>query len=144
MRGCHRSTAALMARITVREEIVAPVITSTSEGSFPLFALTPTRGSAGPRNWRTKALSFSIRSPSPGVSLLPMTFMATDLVTSPITNRGRWIFAAGVGILVVVIRAWGGLPEGVMYAILLMNALVPFINRATQPRVFGTTSGRRT
>jgi electron transport complex protein RnfD len=40
--------------------------------------------------------------------------------------------------LVVIIRVWGGLPEGVMYAILFMNALTPFINRATQPRVFGT------
>jgi electron transport complex protein RnfD len=48
------------------------------------------------------------------------------------------VFGIGIGILVVVIRVWGGLPEGVMYAILLMNALVPFINRSTQPRVFGT------
>ncbi len=44
----------------------------------------------------------------------------------------------GIGAMVVLIRLWGGLPEGVMYAILFMNALVPFINRATQPRVFGT------
>lgn len=79
--------------------------------------------------------------PSGGL-MLGAVFMATDLVTSPITNLGRWIFAAGVGILVVVIRAWGGLPEGVMYAILLMNAVVPFINRATQPRVFGTKRGK--
>jgi Na+-translocating ferredoxin:NAD+ oxidoreductase subunit D len=43
-----------------------------------------------------------------------------------------------VGALVVVIRLWGGLPEAVMYAILLMNAFVPYINRVTQPRVFGT------
>jgi len=79
---------------------------------------------------------------SSGGLMLGAVYMATDLVTSPITNTGRWIFAAGVGVLVVVIRAWGGLPEGVMYAILLMNAVVPFINRATQPRVFGTA--RRT
>ena len=44
-----------------------------------------------------------------------------------------------IGLLVVLIRVWGGLPEGVMYAILLMNALVPFINQVTQPRVFGTS-----
>ncbi|MBI4410325.1 MAG: RnfABCDGE type electron transport complex subunit D [Gemmatimonadetes bacterium] len=73
-----------------------------------------------------------------GGLLLGAVFMATDPVTSPVTNRGRWIFGAGIAALVVVIRVWGGLPEGVMYAILLMNALVPFINRATQPRVFGT------
>jgi Na+-translocating ferredoxin:NAD+ oxidoreductase subunit D len=59
------------------------------------------------------------------------------MVTSPVTNLGAWIFAAGIGVLVVLIRVWGGLPEGVMYAILFMNALVPFINQATQPRVFG-------
>ncbi len=73
-----------------------------------------------------------------GGLMLGAVYMATDLVTSPITDRGRWIFGAGIGVLVVVIRIWGGLPEGVMYAILFMNALVPFINRATQPRVFGS------
>jgi len=73
-----------------------------------------------------------------GGLMLGAVYMATDMVTSPVTNRGRWVFGAGVGALVVVIRLWGGLPEGVMYAILFMNALVPFINRATQPRVFGT------
>jgi electron transport complex protein RnfD len=73
-----------------------------------------------------------------GGLMLGAIYMATDLVTSPVTNRGAWIFGAGIGFLVVLIRLWGGLAEGVMYAILIMNALVPFINRATQPRVFGT------
>jgi electron transport complex protein RnfD len=73
-----------------------------------------------------------------GGLMLGAWYMATDMVTSPTTNLGCWIFGAGIGALVVLIRLWGGLPEGVMYAILLMNALVPFINRATQPRVFGT------
>ncbi len=72
-----------------------------------------------------------------GGLILGAMYMATDMVTSPVTNAGAWIFGAGIGVLVVLIRNWGGLPEGVMYAILLMNALVPFINRATQPRVFG-------
>jgi Na+-translocating ferredoxin:NAD+ oxidoreductase subunit D len=70
-------------------------------------------------------------------------YMATDMVTSPVTRLGSWIFGAGIGALVVLIRTWGGLPEGVMYAILLMNALVPFINRMTRPRVFGTAPRRR-
>ncbi|MDH4044061.1 MAG: RnfABCDGE type electron transport complex subunit D [Gemmatimonadota bacterium] len=74
-----------------------------------------------------------------GGLMLGAVYMATDMVTSPVTHRGAWIFGAGVGFLVVVIRMWGGLAEGVMYAILIMNALVPFINRATQPRVFGTS-----
>lgn len=77
-----------------------------------------------------------------GGLMLGAVFMATDMVTAPVTNLGRWIFAAGIGALVVVIRVWGGLPEGVMYAILLMNAFVPFINRATQPRVFGHARDR--
>ncbi len=88
-----------------------------------------------------------VRFPSPlfalfsGGLMLGAIYMATDMVTSPLTNSGCWIFAFGIGVLVVLIRTWGGLPEGVMYGILLMNSLVPFINRATQPRVFGT--GRR-
>jgi electron transport complex protein RnfD len=73
-----------------------------------------------------------------GGLMLGAWFMATDLVTSPVTNKGCWIFGAGIGALIVIIRLWGGLPEGVMYAILLMNALVPYLNQWTQPRVFGT------
>lgn len=73
-----------------------------------------------------------------GGLMIGAVFMATDPVTSPITHRGCWIFAVGIGLLVIVIRAFGGLPEGVMYAILFMNALTPLINRATQPRAFGT------
>lgn len=77
-----------------------------------------------------------------GGLVLGAMYMATDLVTSPVTNLGCWIFGAGVGLLVLVIRLWGGLAEGVMYAILIMNALVPFLNRWTQPRVFGWTPPR--
>ena len=73
-----------------------------------------------------------------GGLVLGAVYMATDMVTSPITDAGKWVFGVGIGMLVVIIRVWGGLPEGVMYAILFMNALTPFINRATQPRVFGT------
>jgi electron transport complex protein RnfD len=77
-----------------------------------------------------------------GGLMLGAVYMATDMVTSPVTNPGCWVFGVGIGALVVVIRLWGGLAEGVMYAILLMNALVPFINRATQPRVLGARTRR--
>lgn len=64
-------------------------------------------------------------------------FMVTDPVTTPIAPRGMWIFGLGVGFLVVLIRVFGGLPEGVMFSILLMNAVTPHINAFTQPRTFG-------
>jgi electron transport complex protein RnfD len=73
-----------------------------------------------------------------GGLLLGAVFMATDPVTSPFTAKGCWIFGAGIGSLVVLIRIFGGLPEGVMYAILLMNAVTPLINRVTRHRVYGT------
>jgi len=72
-----------------------------------------------------------------GSLLLGAFYMATDPVTSPLTPRGAWIFAVGIGLLVVLIRVYGGFPEGVMYAILLMNSATPLIDRYTQPRVFG-------
>lgn len=78
-----------------------------------------------------------------GGLMLGAVFMATDPVTSPLTQKGIWIFGAGIGILVVVIRQFGGLPEGVMYAILLMNAATPLIDRMTQARTFGSKNAVR-
>lgn len=72
-----------------------------------------------------------------GGMLLGAVYMATDYVTSPLTTKGLWIYGFGIGFLVVMIRVWGGLPEGVMYAILLMNAGTPLINRFTRTRVYG-------
>jgi electron transport complex protein RnfD len=64
-------------------------------------------------------------------------FMATDYVTSPLTRTGKIIFGAGAGIITIIIRLYGGFPEGVCYAILLMNAAVPLIERYTQPIPYG-------
>lgn len=75
---------------------------------------------------------------SSGGLMLGAFYMATDPVTSPLTPVGTWIFAGGIGLLIVLIRVFGGFPEGVMYAILLMNAVTPLIDRVTQPRLFGT------
>ncbi|NEX21630.1 RnfABCDGE type electron transport complex subunit D [Thiorhodococcus mannitoliphagus] len=72
-----------------------------------------------------------------GGLLIGAFYMASDPVTSPLTPKGAWIFGIGIGLLVMLIRVFGGFPEGVMYAILLMNAATPLIDRYTQPRVFG-------
>lgn len=73
-----------------------------------------------------------------GGLMLGALFMATDYVTSPLTRKGKLIFGAGCGVLTMAIRLYGGFPEGVCYAILLMNTAVPLIDGWTRPRVFGT------
>lgn len=77
-----------------------------------------------------------------GGLLFGAVFMASDPVTSPLAPLSIWIFAIGAGTLVVLIRFWGGMPEGVMYAILLMNAASPLLDRALQPRRFGGQATR--
>lgn len=72
-----------------------------------------------------------------GGLMLGAFFMATDYVTTPVTTGGRFIFGLGCGIMTVLIRSFGGFPEGVNYAILLMNILTPIFDKFTRPRVFG-------
>lgn len=72
-----------------------------------------------------------------GGFMLGTFFMATDMVGTPTTLRGRWLYGIGIGLLIILIRTLSGLPEGVMYAILLMNAVSPLIDRYTQPRQYG-------
>lgn len=73
-----------------------------------------------------------------GGAILGAFYMATDLVTSPVTRKGMVIFAIGIGVITVVIRLFGSYPEGISFAILIMNAFVPLINRYFKPRRFGT------
>lgn len=73
-----------------------------------------------------------------GGAVLGAFYMATDLVTSPVTKKGMVIFALGIGVITVVIRLFGSYPEGISFAILIMNAFVPLINRYFKPRRFGT------
>ena len=79
---------------------------------------------------------FSILS---GGLILGAFFMATDYVATPLTTKGQIIFGLGCGLFTAVIRIWGGYPEGVSYAILMMNAATPLIDRYTKNRIYGVT-----
>jgi len=72
-----------------------------------------------------------------GGLMLGAFYMATDMVTSPVTNRGMMVFGVGCGVISIIIRLFGGYPEGVSYSILLMNAATPLIDRYTRPMTFG-------
>ncbi len=72
-----------------------------------------------------------------GAAILGAFFIATDLVTSPVSVRGQIIFGAGCGLLVYVIRTFAGYPEGVAFAVMLMNACVPLIDHYFKPRIYG-------
>jgi len=82
-------------------------------------------------------LDFGITHILSGGLFLGAIFCATDYVTSPITNSGRAIFGIGCGLLTVMIRLFGSYPEGVSFAILLMNMVVPFINKLTLRKALG-------
>ena len=79
-----------------------------------------------------------------GGLMLGAVFMATDMVSSPITPIGLWIYGGIIGILTIVIRIWSGLPEGVMYSILLANAISPHIDILVKHRVYGTNKKMKT
>jgi len=72
-----------------------------------------------------------------GGLMLGALFMATDMVTSPVTRKGMLIFGVGCGLVTMIIRFYGGYPEGVSFSILIMNGLTPLIDKFTKPKVFG-------
>jgi electron transport complex protein RnfD len=74
-----------------------------------------------------------------GGLMLGAIFMATDMVTSPMTPKGMLVYGFGIGVITVLIRVWGAYPEGVSFAILIMNAVVPLINNWAKPKRFGET-----
>lgn len=78
-----------------------------------------------------------------GGTMLGAFFIVTDPVTSAVSNRGRLIYGAGIGILVFVIRTWGNYPDAVAFAVLLMNFAAPFIDYYTQPRTYGHAKAAR-
>lgn len=74
-----------------------------------------------------------------GGAVLGAVYMATDYVTSPMTTRGMVIYGVGIGFITIMIRVWGAYPEGISFAILIMNAFVPLINKYVKPSRFGKT-----
>ena len=92
---------------------------------------------AGLANWGGLTPLTALHHLVGGSLLFGAFFIATDPVTSPLTPRGKFFFGLGVGALVVVLRLFSGYPEGVMFAVLLMNAVTPLINRWTIPRPVG-------
>lgn len=78
-----------------------------------------------------------------GGAMLGAIFMATDYVTSPMTKTGQAIYAIGIGIITILIRVWGAYPEGISFAILIMNATVPLINMNVKPSRFGGRSPKK-
>ncbi|MBU1369925.1 MAG: RnfABCDGE type electron transport complex subunit D [Bacteroidetes bacterium] len=72
-----------------------------------------------------------------GGLMLGAIYMATDMVSSPMTITGKWIYGIGIGLITIIIRLWGAYPEGISFAILIMNAFVPLINNSFKPRRFG-------
>lgn len=84
-----------------------------------------------------KALSSGLFHVLAGGAILGAVFMATDYSTSPMTAKGGVIFAVGIGLITMCIRLWGAYPEGMSFAILIMNACVPLINKYVKPKRFG-------
>lgn len=78
-----------------------------------------------------------------GGAMLGAIFMATDYVTSPMTPKGMLIYGVGIGVITMIIRLWGAYPEGMSFAILLMNAVTPLINKYVKPRRFGVITAKK-
>ena len=78
-----------------------------------------------------------------GGAMLGAIFMATDYVTSPMTAKGMLIYGVGIGVITMIIRQWGAYPEGMSFAILLMNSVTPLINKYVKPRRFGVTTANK-
>ena len=96
------------------------------------FVVALTRGESGAALWQ-----FPLFHVLAGGAMLGAIFMATDYSTSPMTVRGGVIFAVGIGLITMLIRLWGAYPEGMSFAILIMNSCVPLINKYVKPKRFG-------
>ncbi len=114
-------------RGTTRWQIPAGMLAGLTLIALPFWAVDPDRYASPLFHWLA------------GATLLGAFFIATDPVSAATTPRGRLLYGALIGVLVYVIRAWGGYPDGVAFAVLLLNICAPTIDRYTQPRVYGHT-----
>jgi len=115
----------LVARKAMNWRIPVAILLTVAVVSAGLHAIIPDR---------CPAPLFMLGS---GGLMLGAVFMATDMVASPITQSGCVLYGIFIGAMVIILRVWGGMPEGVMYAILLGNAVSPLIDRSIQPQPFG-------
>lgn len=115
----------LMIRRVIRWQIPAGVLLGLG-GMATIFYLLDPGSHASP--------GFHIFS---GAAILCAFFIATDPVSAATTEKGRFIYALGIGVLIYVIRSWGGYPDGVAFAVLLMNMTAPLIDHYTKPRTYG-------
>ena len=113
--------------------VISPIIPAAYIGTVAVWMLAAGRGD----------LRFVAYELLGGGLLLGAFFMAIDYATSPITAKGKWIFGIGCGVITSVIRLYGSLPEGVSFSIILMNILVPHIERLTLPRAFGAEKKKK-
>ncbi len=131
--GCIGETSAIALIVgglyLIARRVIDPRIPVVYIGTVALFTWI-----AGPQGLFTGDALYHILG---GGLMLGALFMATDYTTSPMSGTGKIVFAAGCGVLTSVIRLWGGYPEGVSYSIMIMNLVVPLIDKAFVPKRFG-------
>lgn len=115
-------------------KVISPAIPLSFIGS--VFVLTALLHNSAPESIQNPVIAVLS-----GGLLLAAIFMATDYVTSPTTTSGQIIFGIGCGVITCIIRFWGGYPEGITFAILLMNIATPLIDKWTTPKPFGAVKG---
>ena len=134
--GCIGETCALALLIggifLVAVRVISPVTPLCFIGTVFVLSI-----------FSTGSLEGALASVLSGGLLLGAIFMATDYATTPITTKGRIIFGIGCGLVTMLIRCFGSMPEGVSYSILLMNILSPLIDRFTVPKAFGAASEQK-
>lgn len=135
--GCLGETCAIAILVgglyLIIRKVISPTIPLIYIGTVALFMLVAGKGD----------LRFVAYELLGGGLLLGAFFMATDYTTSPITFKGKIIFAIGCGAITSLIRIFGNLPEGVSYSIIIMNILVPLIENITIPKPFGTPKEKK-